>query len=604
MRLFAFCLFYITVNFAMAQTFTEYLPILPLEGLTYSSIAFTDVDGDQDQDLLVAGRNSSGDEITNLFINNGIGNYIKAVETPFEGVAYGSIAVADIDGDMDQDVLISGENSSGLRKTRLYINNGIGEYSEVEDTIFEGVALGTNSFVDIDGDMDQDILITGQNDNGKKISILYTNNGYGEYEEIATPFEEVKYGAIAFADVDGDTDQDLFITGRNGIHMPIAKLYINDGLGGYSESDSSIAFHGVEEGSIAVADIDGDSDQDVLISGENHLGVATTKLYTNDGNGNYSEVNNTVFEGVNNSSTVFIDIDGDTDLDIILSGADNEGERITRVYINDGTGSYEDIYDSPFVGMAYGAIGIADIDADNDQDILISGSTDMGRRTILYINDGLGNFMEAVENPFDEVSFSAIDFADVDGDGDKDILMAGSSINSMFESISILYINDGVGNYSENTDTPFMDLRAGSANFVDLDGDEDQDVFITGLNSSNVRRSRLYLNDGIGNYSILANTGLANFGGSSVTFADVDGDTDQDLFITGRITNLGESWFAKLYYNNGLVNSTNLIKKQSNIHFVVYPNPIQNKLVNVDINIENSSEIQISLFNMLETEKL
>ena len=44
----------------------------------------------------------------------------------------------------------------------------------------------------------------------------------------ASDFEGVSAGAIAFADVDGDGDSDVLITGLDGSLEPIAKLYTND----------------------------------------------------------------------------------------------------------------------------------------------------------------------------------------------------------------------------------------------------------------------------------------------------------------------------------------------------------------------------------------
>ncbi len=45
------------------------------------------------------------------------------------GVRQSSIAFADVDGDGDQDVLITGESSTGQRITQLYTNDGIGDIS-------------------------------------------------------------------------------------------------------------------------------------------------------------------------------------------------------------------------------------------------------------------------------------------------------------------------------------------------------------------------------------------------------------------------------------------------------------------------------------------
>jgi hypothetical protein len=74
-------------------------------------------------------------------------------------------------------------------------------------------------------------------------------------------------------------------------------------------------------------------------------------------------------------------------------------------------------------------------------DVLIIGDTFNLSLSRLYTNDGTGVFTEDTTAPFENVSNSSIAFADVDGDADIDVLIAGNSSNL---PISRLYINGGV----------------------------------------------------------------------------------------------------------------------------------------------------------------
>ncbi|GAG92037.1 unnamed protein product, partial [marine sediment metagenome] len=184
-------------------------------------------------------------------------------------------------------------------------------------------------------------------------------------------------GSIAFADVDNDNDQDVLITGFTywNYQLPIAKLYTNDGNGNYTEVMET-PIEGVGGGSIAFADTDNDGDQDVLITGEDIEYYVTAKLYTNDGNGNFEKVYGTTFERVWLSSIAFADIDNDNDQDVLITGRPyplNQG--ISKLYINEGNNIFEEILDTPFDGVWLGSIAFADVDNDNDQDVLITGRT-------------------------------------------------------------------------------------------------------------------------------------------------------------------------------------------------------------------------------------
>ncbi len=182
-----------------------------------SSVAFADIDNDQD--LLITGRDVFDGKVSKLYENNGSGAFTE-VSSPFEGVLFGSVAFTDVDGDDDQDVFITGENSWNERVSKLYINDGNGVFEESSDNFFDGVRLDSIAFADIDGDNDQDLLITGQNSSDERISKLYRNDGSGIFNEISSPFEGVYFGSVGFADIDGDNDNDILITGSNILVCP------------------------------------------------------------------------------------------------------------------------------------------------------------------------------------------------------------------------------------------------------------------------------------------------------------------------------------------------------------------------------------------------
>ncbi|MEM9859424.1 MAG: FG-GAP-like repeat-containing protein, partial [Bacteroidota bacterium] len=386
MKLILLFLCSVSTQILFSQNFTEVTQFPPFEGVENSSIAFADVDGDNDQDVLITGASNAA-RISKLYTNDGLGGFTEVLGTPFEGVSFSSIAFADVDGDNDQDVFITGQNNSFALISKLYINDGLGNFTEAVGPPFVGVSFSSIAFADVDGDNDQDILITGSNGSAF-IAKLYTNDGLGTFNEVlGTPFEGVSLSSIAFADVDGDNDQDVLITGANSSGY-ISKLYTNDGLGSFIEVLDT-PFEGISFGSIAFADVDGDNDQDLLITGLNNSSIRISKLYTNDGLGSFTEVLDTPFENVTDSSIAFADVDGDDDQDVLITGRNNSGARISKLYTNDGLGSFTEVMGTPFEGVYQGSIAFADVDGDNDQDVLITGRDNSGASiSKLYTNDG------------------------------------------------------------------------------------------------------------------------------------------------------------------------------------------------------------------------
>ena len=379
-----------------AQNFTESQQATPFKDYKISTFAFADVDGDDDPDVLVTGKVSDA-RFTKLYTNDGTGTFSEKVGNVFDGVTHSSIAFADVDGDNDSDVIIMGQsadtvNMNGISSktliTKLYTNDGSGLFSEVKNTPFDSVYMGSIAFADVDGDDDPDVLITGRRNEAPVISKLYINDGTGIFTEmIGTPFDDVSDGSIAFADVDDDDDQDVLITGIKGGITRISKLYINDGKGKYTVALDT-PFEGVFQSSIAFADVDGDDDQDVLITGQNASLFRSSRLYINDGSGKFTEMMGTPFVGVAFSSIAFADVDGDDDSDVLITGRNFENSRKSKLYINDGKGTFSEMMGTPFEDLASYFIAFADVDGDADQDFLITGFNNPGRITKLYINNG------------------------------------------------------------------------------------------------------------------------------------------------------------------------------------------------------------------------
>ncbi|MBC6426439.1 MAG: VCBS repeat-containing protein, partial [Ekhidna sp.] len=365
-------------------------------------------------------------------------------------------------------------------------NTATAQFVFKSDLTGAGVSKGSIAFADVDKDGDEDVLITGD-DNTRPIAKLYINDGSGNFtEDLRMPFADagVEYSSIAFADVDKDEDQDVLITGWNRTEN-ISKLYINDGSGGFTESGTSFA--NVNSSSIAFADVDKDGDQDALITGWagdfQGIGQAISKLYINDGLGNFTEMG-TPFMGISNGSIAFADVDKDGDEDVLITG-DDTTRPIAKLYINDGSGGFIEALGTPFTGVEYSSIAFADVDKDEYQDVLITGEHSGGNAiSRLYINDGSGGFTESGTS-FTGVSGSSIAFADVDGDGYEDVFVTGSDIAK-------LYINDGSGGFTESG-MSFTGVSGSSAAFSDMDKDGDQDVFVTGFDGSN-QTAKLYTN--------------------------------------------------------------------------------------------------------------
>ncbi len=181
---------------------------------------------------------------------------------------------------------------------------------------------------------------------------------------------------------------------------------------------------------------------------------------------------------------------------------------------------------------------LADVDGDGDLDILVGqqrGTDALPLR--LYINDGQGVFYDETEMRFGEVRLSVgqILFADLDRDSDADAVIL-SHVPEPLRSNVHVFVNDGAGKFQDETQTraPGEPLCARSLAIGDVNGDGFPDLvglpLFLELDSLTVL---VHLNDGLGRFpdSLVLKTRVAPRYGSTVSLVDVDADSDLDLLV-------------------------------------------------------------------------
>lgn len=196
----------------------------------------------------------------------------------------------------------------------------------------------------------------------------------------------------------------------------------------------------------------------------------------------YSDSDNTVQFDVSND-TVYGDVDGDSDLDLIVA---NWNQSI-RLYRNDGLNHFGPAEEITTDLSNTLAIALCDLDEDGDLDLVTGNISHVNR---LYLNDGVGNFSKGSDIANDAHDTYDLAFGDLDGDGDLD-LVAGN-----YAQVNRLYLNDGSGTFDSgrNITSEVHD----TANLILGDVDSDGDIDLIAENTESNGVDRLYLNDGSG----------------------------------------------------------------------------------------------------------
>lgn len=413
-----------------------------------TGVAFADIDGDSDLDLIVT---TIGDG-NFLFLNDGKGNF-KRKENAFPGLErYGShsIAIADIEKDGDLDVYITNYKVRSAKdiypKKRSFddIVNQQGDQFSIKDGLSEHYVIEERGDYVLRFEM-------GESD------LLYLNDGSGNFKNVSSDssmFQDTKGNAVSlqemkdwglhakFFDFNNDLYPDLYVC--NDFESP-DRIWVNNRNGTFSEIDNTAIRH-ISLSSMAVdfSDVDRDGFFDIFIAEmlaknlqtqKKHLGTMIplpepvgvidnrpqyigNTLMLNRGDHTFAGI--TDYAGVRASDwtwgALFTDVDLDGYEDIILTN-----------------GNYYDSQDLDANNRLQNLIRMGRIDP---RDVMLEYPT-LVQKNIIFRNDGNLTFQDkSTEWGFNKQDISqGIAMADLDNDGDLDLV-----VNKM-NTVSGLYKN-------------------------------------------------------------------------------------------------------------------------------------------------------------------
>jgi len=370
-------------------------------------------------------------------------------------------------------------------------------------------------------------------------------------------YDNLEASTVEHADLNHDGFPDLLLARADGV-----TIWMNDGSGGFTDTTATaIDFPGDPVAAIGTGDVDDDGDIDLVTGG----GFGDTesvpdRLWLNDGSGLFTLSDQLPAGDGESKSLQFADIDRDGDLDLIVA-VGQEGHLSVpggsnRLLINTGNGHFKEDFDfaeAPWNLPDASTLKIRTGDVDNDGDIdlfVVRGTP--AQQNVLLLNSGSGLFQD--------VSFTHIlplytdnsqdaALADIDSDGDLDILVANSVLGTQPWLSGDVLINQGglqggTAGFFHDDPTSFLEAYSPADGIRlcieagDIDADGDIDVLLGVHDLFQGADQSLYLNQGGAQGGVTGSMvrqtwyDPGDFISYGVALFDMDHDGDLDVLQT------------------------------------------------------------------------
>lgn len=376
------------------------------------------------------------------------------------------LATGDFDKDGDLDVAMAHVGNFISPHMSVQMNQGDGSFGVpiVYPTLGETMDV-VAADLDGDGDIDLAFAQSDQGITGNRV-LVFRNQGDGTFGPQSSFVSGKGPTGITLLDADQDGDLDLATANWQWNESDLSVLY-NDGSAGFS-TRRDFPIPNTQPYKVESGDLDGDGFPELVATVRD--GIPAIAVLFNDGAGGFAAPV-LYSSGLGTITSVpglgVADVDRDNDLDVLFA------ESLTGevgLFRNDGTGSFGELEGVGSPGLLFGQghdFAVGDLTGDGWPDVVaVSHSMQSGH--LFVPGDGAGGFLAGTTYRTGEMA-RAVALGDTDQDGDLDVLVANSGSNTL-----TVHENEG-GSFS----MPVKVLAAGITmeNAIgDLDNDGDGDI--------------------------------------------------------------------------------------------------------------------------------
>ncbi len=516
-----------------------------------------------------------------MLLGNGNGTF-QTNQTYATGSGPSSVAIADVNGDGNPDIVVSNVIGNSVS---VLLGNGNGTFQS-QQTIAAGSFPISAALGDVNGDGIPDIVVTNELSN--TVGVLL-GNGNGTFQTQQTFATGVKPTSVALGDINGDGRTDLAVAdfGASSVSLLLGnakftgQVYTFDTVApfvqsinraspagpdtnassvnftvtfskpvtGVNATDFQLALTGTASATVGQVTPVSGAVYTVTVSAITGIGTVGLNLADNstihDLAGNFLTqlggfdpapfaVNPTLTFATGNApaGAAIADLNGDGIPDLVVVNAYSNS---VSVLLGNGNGTFQ-AQQTFATGADPGSVTVGDVNGDGNLDLVVADFAGVNMVSVL-LGNGNGTF-QAQQTFATGVFPDSVALFDVNGDGQPDIVVAGV-INNVAE-LSVL-LGNGNGTFQAAKTSVIAGARAVVS---DVNGDGIPDIVVTSQNEVCV-----LLGNGNGTFQAAKTYAVAY--PDSVAVADVNGDGKPDIVVADAFLGTPTTQCVSVLLGNG-----------------------------------------------------
>jgi Xaa-Pro aminopeptidase len=315
---------------------------------------------------------------------------------------------------------------------------------------------------------------------------------------------------VSIGDLNGDGIPDLVLA--KGRHWPLLdRVLINDGHGRFPAAHN-LGEVADKSYSASLVDLDGDGDLDVIVSNDT---PDPKRVYTNDGKGHFRQASTFGDPAWPTRNATVADVNNDRLPDIVVANrGGTDGKTANFICVNRGGGQFGADC-TAFSHESATTITAADVNRDGSVDLIVPHRD--GGQSYVYLNDGKGGFARRVPFGAGDATIRVSEAADFNGDGLVDIVAIDERLGAF------IYFGERDARFSAAM--PVAQTKPYALTVGDLNADGKPDIVVGNVEA----RPVVYFNDGTGRHFTAVPFGDARGTAYGFAIGDLDRDGHPDI---------------------------------------------------------------------------